>query len=187
MAVDQHGNAEGALRIDDQPAQRSMIRFVIALDPRQRFLHRQPLVINLAGVANDARDGAEPAGNTQRARVGEGREPPIEHARIELVGLAIDVEEGARKMRMHDRHAELDGVGEQLVDEGVLRASQRGEIETALREEARRISAAAVRRVADDGPRERGRLHYFEGRIEVVRDSRTHASGPIPNAKFNLY
>ena len=46
------------------------------------------------------------------------RKPPVEHARIELVGLAVDVDIAAREMRAHQRMAAFDHAGDQFVDEG---------------------------------------------------------------------
>ena len=87
------------------------------------------LVVDFLRVADHARDRAEPAGHPHRARIGERRQPAVEHARIELVGLAIHVDIAARKMRAHQRIAARHHAGDQFVDEGVLRAPQRREIE----------------------------------------------------------
>ena len=57
---------------------------------RRRLFDRDPAAIDFLSVADDARDRAEPAGDPHRARIGEGRKAAVEHARIELVGLAVD-------------------------------------------------------------------------------------------------
>ena len=91
MAVDQHGGAEIAVHPGEQPPQRAVIGLVQALDPPQRLVDRNPLVVDFLRVADHARDRAEPAGHPHRSRIGERRQAAVEHARVELIGLAIDV------------------------------------------------------------------------------------------------
>ena len=114
---------------------------------RKRVVDRDALVVDFLGVADHPRHGAKPAGDPHRAGIGEGGQPALEHARIELVGLAVDVDIAAREMRPHQRIAALDHAGDQFVDEAVLGAAQRREIEPRHRQEVARIDRAAVRRI----------------------------------------
>ena len=119
-----------------------MIGLVEALDPAQRVVDRDALVVDFLRVADHPRDGAEPARDPHRAGIGERRQPAVEHARIELVGLAVDVDVAAREMRAHQRIAALHHAGDQFVDEGVLRAAQRREVEPRGGQEVARIDAS---------------------------------------------
>ena len=67
---------------------------------------RQPLAIDLLGVGDDPRDGAEPADHPRRLACWRNPAAAVEQLRIELVGLAVDVEIGARKARRDQRRAE---------------------------------------------------------------------------------
>ena len=106
MAVDQDRVAEAAGGAVHELAQHPVIGLVEPLDPRAAPRRPEAAAIDLLAVGDDAGDGAEPAGDAHRARVGEGRQPALEHARVELVGLAVDVEIGAREARRHQRRAE---------------------------------------------------------------------------------
>ena len=97
MAIHHHHRSERLMRLVDQPPQRAVIGLVERLDPRQRVVDRKALAIDLLAVADHARDGAETAGHPHRSRIGKARQPPGEHPRIELVGLAVDVDIGARE------------------------------------------------------------------------------------------
>ena len=74
-------------------------------------------------------DGAEPADHAHRLGIGVMGQPVAEQNRIELVGLAVDVEIGAREMGMEQRGAERGHEAEQLLDIGVLGAPERQRIE----------------------------------------------------------
>ena len=129
MAVDQHRRAEIAMDAGEQPAQRPVIGLVEAFDPPHRVVDRNALAVDFLGVADHAGDGAEPAGDPHRAGIGEGRQAAVEHARIELVGLAVDVDIAAREVRPHHRMAAAQHAEDQLVDEGILRPAQRRHVE----------------------------------------------------------
>ena len=108
-----------------------------------------------------------PATRIERVLAKEGSRP-VEHARIELIGLAVDVHIAARKMGAHQRIAAPDHADDQLVHEGVLGAAQRRQIQPRRRQEGARIDASAVRRIEHDRPAPFGRLEDFEGRVELV-------------------
>src|SRR6202011_633890 len=97
-----HGS-ERLMPLVDQPPQRAVIGLVERLDPRQRVVDGKPLTIDLLSVADHARDGAETAGHPHRSRIGEARQAPREHARIEFVGLPVDVDIGAREVDPYSR------------------------------------------------------------------------------------
>ena len=103
MAVDQDGGAEFVVQPREQAAQRAVIGLVEPVDPPHRLVNRNALIVDFLGIADDARHGAEAARDPHRAGIGERRQPAVEHARIELVGLAIDVDVAAREMRPHQR------------------------------------------------------------------------------------
>ena len=168
MAVDQHGRAEIAVHPREQAPQRAVIGLVQPLDAPERVIDRDALVVDFLRVADHPRDRAEPARDPHRAGIGEGGQAALEHARIELVGLAVDVHVAAREMRPHQRVAALHHAEGELVDEGILGAAQGREIEPGRREESARIDAAAVRRIEHDRPAPLGRLDDLERRIEFV-------------------
>ena len=141
MAVDQDRRAEIAVNAREQAPQRPVIGLVQPLDAPDRVVDRDALAVDFLGIADDARDGAEPARHPHRTGIGEGGQPPLEHARIELVGLAVDVHVAAREMRAHQRIAALDDAERKLVDEAVLGAPQRRHIEPRRGEEGARIDA----------------------------------------------
>ena len=93
----------------DQLAERAVIGLVDGVDAGERFLDVERAGVDLLALRNDAGDGAETAGDAHRADVGVGRQAAVEHLRVELVGLAVDVEPGARKVRLEQRAAERRG------------------------------------------------------------------------------
>ena len=133
MAIDQHRGAEIAVQPREQPAQRAVIGLVQALDAAQRVVDRNALVVDFLGVADHPRDGAEPAGDPHRAGIGEGRQAAFEHARIELVGLAVDVDESSAENARASADSRADHAGDQFVDEAVLGAAQRRRYRAARR------------------------------------------------------
>ena len=170
MAVDQDGGAEIAMQLGEQSPQRAVIGLVEALDAGERIVHRDALVVDFLCVADHPRHGAEPARHPHRAGIGEGGQTALEHARIELVGLAIDVDKAAREMRAHHRKAALDHAGDQVVDEAVLGAAQRLDIEPRRAEEVARIGGTTMRRIEHHRSRARRRFDDLEGRVKFVAD-----------------
>lgn len=169
VAIDEDRVAElpgGAL---DEAAQHPVIGLVEPLDARDRLLDGDAAGIDLLPVGDDARHRAEPARHPHRARVGEGRKPPVEHARIELEGLAVHVEEGPREVRAHQRRAEADDAGEEPLDMRVLGAAQRQRVEPRPVEEGLRIDRPGMARVEHEGQPVALRLVDREGGIEPER------------------
>ncbi len=124
MAVDQDGGAEVAVQPHEKRAAARDDRACRGPRSGQRVVDRDALVVDFLGVADHARHRAEPAGDPHRAGIGERGKSPVEHPRVELVGLAVDVDKAAREMRPHQRIAVLDHAGDQLADEAVLGAAQ---------------------------------------------------------------
>ena len=170
MAVDQHGRAEIAVHAGEQPPQRAVIGLVEALDPAQRVVDRNALVVDFLRVADHARDRAEPAGDPHRAGVGERRQPAVEHARVELIGLAVDVDIAAREVRPHQRIAARHHARDQFVDEAVLGAPQASARSSrdALQERRADRSRPLCGELNTTGPRQSLRLDDLERRIEFV-------------------
>ncbi len=92
---------------------------------RMRVIDRDALAVDFLGVADHPRDRAEAAGDPHRAGIGERGQAAVEHARIELIGLAVDVDIAAREVRPHQRVAACHDAEDQLIDEGILGAPQR--------------------------------------------------------------
>jgi hypothetical protein len=162
MAVDQDGEPEAGMGAGDQLAKAGVIGLVDRFDTRHRLVDRQPAAIDFHVFRDDPGDRAEPACDPHRADIDERRQRPVEHARIELVGLAVDVEIGAREMGEKQRRTEFRRIGEKLVDIVVCGAADGERIEVALGEKFGRVEAAAVRRIEDEGDSLRGGLPHFE-------------------------
>ena len=147
MTVDEDGRAEGALGPLHDAAKGAVIGLVVALDAHQCVVYGQLTAVDLGAVGNDPGNGAKPAGNPHRTSVGVGRQGAVEHGRIELVGLAVDVYIGAREMGPHQRCAAMDGAGKQVVDETVFRTAKRVRVEPCRIQQAVGIDRARMRRV----------------------------------------
>ncbi len=93
------------------------------------------LLVDRLRVADHSRNRAEADGDPQRAGVGVIGQRTVENLRVEFVGLAIDVEIGARKQSPQQRRAEPDAGQEQFVDEGVLGAPEGQRVEPGRFEE----------------------------------------------------
>ena len=79
MAVDQQGVAELPLRPLDEAAQGRVVGLIEPLDALQPLGHHQPSCVDLLRITDHPRDGAQPACDAHRARVGEGRQLALEH------------------------------------------------------------------------------------------------------------
>jgi len=112
MAIDEDRVTEPLSRALDEPGQGGMKRHVEPVDALERCRERQPGTVDLLPVGNDAGDRAEPADDPDRLRIGEVGERLGEQLGVELIGLAIDVEVGAREARRNQRGAERGDAGE---------------------------------------------------------------------------
>ena len=187
MAVDEDGMSEEAGSPVHELAQHAVIGLVEPFDAPQGLFDRDPSAIDFLSVRDDPRDRAEPAGDPHRARVGEGREAALEHPRIELVGLPVQVEEGAREARRHQGRAEFHHRREELVHEGVLGTPQGERIETGLGEKGRRIERAGVGRIEHERHALPRRFGNEERRFELVRDGRPHQDSIGEGAEESSY
>ena len=142
MAVDHHRRTESLVHLIDQPPQRAVVGFIKRLDPPQRIVHRQSLAVDLLAVADHARDGAETARDPHRSRVGEARQAPDEHARVELVRFPVHVDIGAGEVDPDHRKSATAQIGDQLVHEGIFRPAQGRKIDPRRVEERVRVGRA---------------------------------------------
>ncbi len=168
MAVDQHGGAEIAVQPGKKPPQRPVIGLVEAFDAGERVIDRNAAVVDFLGVANHPGHRAEAAGDPHRTGIGEGRQAAVEHARVELIGLAVHIDIAARKMSPHQRIAMPDHPGHQLIDETVLGTAQSRDIEPGLAQERRRIGRTGMGRIEQGWAPAGGRFDDVEGRVEIV-------------------
>ncbi len=76
--------------------------------------------VDIHVLGNNARHRAQSAGNTHGADIGVGWQRAVKHARIEFVGLTIDVEIGARKIRFQDGRADFRCRSKEFIDEMIL-------------------------------------------------------------------
>src|SRR5262249_4603953 len=93
---------------------------------------------------------------------------PVEHARIELVRLAIDVDVAAREMGAHQWKAAPHHPGKEFIDKGILRTSQLRDLEPRRGQEGRRIHVPAMGGVEDERALPLPGLQDFERRLEFV-------------------
>src|SRR5262249_27953845 len=168
MTIDQDGRSEVPMNAREQAAQGAVIGLVEPLDSPDRVVDGNALAVDFLGISYDSRNGAQSSRHAHGAGVGEGRQPAVEHARIEFVGLAVDVHVTARKVRPHQRVAPPHNAEAEFVDEAVLGAAQRRHLEPRGGQERARIHASAVRGVEHDRPAPLGRLEDLEGRVELV-------------------
>ncbi len=112
-----------------------MVGLVELFDPVQRFADRQPGRIDFLRLTDNPGDRPQSSGHSQRAGVGERGEPAIEHARIELVRLPIEIEIGAREAGSDERGAQGRDAREQSINESVFRPAKRRLVQLALNPE----------------------------------------------------
>jgi hypothetical protein len=129
VAIDENGDAKALAGRLQQLGQGRMERAIQPLDALEGGADRQPLAIDFLGIGDNSRNGAETADHACRLRVGELRHAAGEQLGVQLVGLAIDVEIGAREPRRDQRRTERDHRLEQLVDIAIFRLAQGVRIE----------------------------------------------------------
>ncbi len=95
--------------------------------PLLDFAGRYAAAIDRLAAGRHPRDHAEAGRDAGRAVIERPRQGALEHAGIEFVGFAVGVDVGARKTRRQEGHPEHRSGAEQLVDEGILGAPQRGQ------------------------------------------------------------
>src|SRR5215213_5757512 len=139
-----------------------MVRLIEHLYAPERLSDWEPLVVDFLRLADDAGDSPEPAGHTHRADICERRQPAIEHARIELVRLAVYIHVTAWEVGSHQRVPAFHHPGQQIVDERILGAPQGRELKAGGLQEGGRINPSAVRRVEYDRGPAGARLEHLE-------------------------
>ena len=167
MTIEQHRHAENALGAFDETAQGLVVGLVQSRDAGHRFVNRDRPFVNFLSVPDDARDGAEPAGDAQRTAIDEIRQASLEHQRIEFERLTVEVDEGAGKIRAHQRRADADAGREQFVDESIFRTAQRQRVETRSAEKSPGIEPAGMRRIENERRCETVRLENFKRRRRI--------------------
>jgi hypothetical protein len=90
-------------------------------------------------------------------------QPVAEQNRVELVGLAVDVEISAREVGVEQRGAETGHKSKQLLDISVLGASKGERIEPGSGEKGLRVDAAAMGRIEDERHLKALRPRHGEG------------------------
>src|SRR6185503_294449 len=90
------------------------------------------------------------------------------HTRIELVGLAVHVDIGAREIDRHSRKTEFAHTADQLVHEGIFGPAQRGHIDTGRLDEFGRIDRAGMWGIENDRRAPRGRLRDLKRRRQLA-------------------
>jgi hypothetical protein len=145
VAIDQDRGAEIPVHPREQPAQRPVVRLVKSFDAPDRVVDRDALTVDFLGVADDAGHRPQSSRHAHRTGIGERGEPAFEHARVEFVRLAVDVDIAAGKVRAHQRVSAPHDAQAELVDEAVLGAAQRRDLESRGGQERARIDAPTVR------------------------------------------
>ena len=102
MPVDQDRQAGARPGLGDQVGQRRVIGPVHLLDPLRRLGEGQLADVDLLAVGDDAGDGPQAGGDPRSAAAGEGRQLILEHPLVQLVGRAIDIDEGPGEARLDD-------------------------------------------------------------------------------------
>lgn len=109
-----------------------MIGLVDRLDALERLLDRKTATIYFHILGDEARHGAEAAGDAHRTDIGVRRQGAVEHARVEFVGFAVYVQEGTREMRPEQGRPQKRGAAEQFIDEMVFGTANGMRIEARL-------------------------------------------------------
>ena len=107
-----------------EPSQSRVERLVQRLDALESLGDGQASPVDVLAIGHDSRNGAEARRDAHRAGVGETGNRPVDQARVELIGFAIDVEIGARITGMDERNPAFGRGLEEEIDESVFRAAQ---------------------------------------------------------------
>src|SRR5438094_2481359 len=97
-----------------------MIRPIVAFDPLL-YLRKAELVgVNFLAAGDEPSNRAETHANSRRTGINKPRQRVAEHARIEFVSFAVDIDIGPRKASREQWCPEARCRGKQFVDEAVL-------------------------------------------------------------------
>src|SRR5258708_5774957 len=97
MTIDHPRAAEGGRGIVDEPSEGGVVRPVEPFDASLGLREDELAIVNLGTARHHPGDGPQPRTNPGRAPVDVSRQIVGEHAVIDLAGVAIGVDEGARK------------------------------------------------------------------------------------------
>jgi len=164
VAIQQQAEAEALQKPLDLAAQGLVVGDVAALDPLERGDDGEPLAVDRLAVGHHAGDGAQPRRHPRAAAVGVVGQGLVEELRIQLVGLAIGIDVGAREERADRYCAQARGLAHQFVDVAVLRTAQIVGIEHGGRQHVLGIELAGVRRGDDQRQLAAGRSVNGKGR-----------------------
>src|SRR6516162_1107151 len=162
MAIDEQTAAEQRCGLFDETAQRPMIGAVQPFNPPLRLREAKLLRVNLLAASDYTSDRAKTHADPWRSCVDEFRQGVGEHARIELVGLAVYVNVSTREAGRQQGSAEARRRPEELVDKAVLGPPQSHRVEPRGGEEIGRIFGPAMRRGEDERQAARNRLLQIE-------------------------
>src|SRR6266481_753779 len=98
-----------------------MIRPIVAFDPVPHLRKAELLCVNFLAAGDEPGNRTEAHEDSRRTGINESRQCVAEHARIEFVSFAIDIDIGPRKAGREKWCPETRCCGKQFVDEAVLR------------------------------------------------------------------
>ena len=150
MAVDQHRHAEATTGRAEQVEQGVVERPIVGGDAPLGLGQAQLAGVDLAASGHRPSDRAKPTRNPHRGGVRVRRQRVREHPWVELVGLAVGIDEGAREQRPQQRRPVVRRGPEQLVDVGVLELAQRRKANTRLGEKLGPVVAPRMGRGEDE-------------------------------------
>ena len=139
-----------------------MIGPVQPLNPLLRLREAELFRVNFLTAGDDPSDRAETHTDPRRSRINKFRQGVGEHARIELVGLAVDVDVGAREAGRQQRGAEARAGPEEFVDKAVFGPPQSHRVKPRGAQEISRILGTAMRRGEDKRQGAHNRLLQIE-------------------------
>ncbi len=145
-----------------------MVGHIDLFDAAAGFGEFNPPAVDVLAFRNDPRDGAKAPGHPRGAGVGIARKLAREHARVEFIGLAVEVDIAPRHERPQHRGAMGDAGQEELVDETVLGAPQGLQRQARLAQEMSREVSSAVGRIEHRRRRPLGRRDDLEGGCPVA-------------------
>src|SRR6266436_9874822 len=139
-----------------------MIRPVVAFDSVPHLRKAELCCVNFLAAGDEPGNRAEAHADSRRTGINEPRKCVAEHARIEFVSFAIDIDIGPRKAGREKRCPETWCRSKQFVDKAVLRPPQGQRVQPRRREEVSRIFSTAVRRREN----QRKALHHWALKVE---------------------
>ena len=144
VAIEQEGRAEVVQRRLDESFQRPVIGPVERVDAAFGLGKGHLRRVDFGARRDQAGDGAEARAHPVGAGLHVARQRLGEHLRVELVGLAVGVQIGARIEGAEERRPAVGSAGEDFVDEAVLGAPQVLLVEPGAGDEGGVVGRAAV-------------------------------------------